>query len=201
MRTIDAVIFDLGGVLVDVDARKGLWHRILGLRPEEMDLQKLVSNDLFIRFGTGKMAPREFHAEVCRILGESWDFATFRRTWCDIFFPIPGMPELLADLGRKVRVGLLSDTEPLHWAFLTREYPFLGIIETPTLSFEIGWTKPAPECFEAASRNVGVPKERCFFTDDLQRNIDGARRAGMQAEVFRGREALLGHLAERGIRL
>lgn len=197
----EAVIFDLGGVLVDVDTTRGLWPRLAGTAPGELDLGRLVRDPLFLRLGRGRIEPRAFWLEVCRRLGEDWDFETFVALWCDIFSPKPDMEALFFEVAARVPVGLLSDTEPFHWPHLLERMPVLQAIPRPALSYRVGMLKPEPDFYRLAARNVGVPIERCFFVDDVQRNVDGARAVGMDAERFIDAATLRRQLRERGLPL
>lgn len=49
---------------------------------------------------------------------------------------------------------------------------------------KLGINKPAPEAFMAAAASVGERADRCLFIDDLEVNLEGARRAGMHARLF-----------------
>jgi FMN phosphatase YigB (HAD superfamily) len=109
------------------------------------------------------------------------------------------MEDLFRAVAARVRVGLLSDTDPLHWACLRARFPFLCTIACPTLSYEVKAVKPEPAIYAAAVRNVGVPPEDYFFTDDVSANVEGARAAGLQAEVFTGPAALRARLAALGV--
>jgi HAD superfamily hydrolase (TIGR01509 family) len=183
---IEAVIFDLGRVLVDIDFTRGLLRLLAasGAESAEEYVARLSRDRLFTDYCAGKLTPEEFHREFCRKTGLSLSFDEFARRWCDIFAPMPGMEELLAEVARSYRVGILSDTDPLHWEFLRREYPFLQQVEKPTLSFETGFVKPAPEAFLLATERVGAKPEECFFTDDKSENVQAAQAVGMTARTF-----------------
>ena len=103
---------------------------------------------------------------------------------------MPGMEELFREVAGRYRVGILSDTDPLHWHAIRTMMPWLEAVERPTLSYEVGYLKPHPEMFTAAARNCGSAKEQCLFIDDLAGNVDGARYFGMQALIFNGQEKL-----------
>jgi putative hydrolase of the HAD superfamily len=66
-------------------------------------------------------------------------------------------------------------------------------------SARLGLAKPEPEAFAAAAEALGVEPGRCLFVDDRPANVDGARAAGMRAELFTGAEALAELLAEGGL--
>ncbi len=186
---VQAVVFDLGRVLVGLDFTRGLPGRLAGGSGPASDaaLRRVLADPTFADFSTGRIPPAEFHRRMEARFGLGLGFEEFRRQWCDIFLPSPGMEALVRELaGEGVPLGLLSDTDPLHWAFELAENPWLGLIPRPTLSFEIGLLKPHPDCYRLAARNTGAPVERCLFVDDLEPNVEGALAVGMQALRFTG---------------
>ena len=201
MGHISAVIFDLGRVLIDWDITQSIWDMIreeVGPTgdpgPRRKDWEAL-----YAELATGRLTPEEFYQKLKDKVAIQVDYDQFVKSWCEIFFPMPGMDELFSEVEKRVAVGLLSDTDPIHWDYLPPLYPFLKRIKKPTLSFEIGFMKPAPEAYLTAARNVGFPPEQCFFTDDKPGNIEGARRVGMDAELFTGAEELRRQLESRVI--
>lgn len=195
MGEISAVIFDLGRVLVDWDIADTIWDLILA----EVGPRRRAWESLYAELATGRLAPEGFYRKLKERVDIRVDFERFVAGWCEIFFPMPGMEELFAEVEERVAVGLLSDTDPIHWDYLPPRYPFLKRIKKPTLSYEIGFMKPAPQAYLAAARDVGFPPKACFFTDDKQENVEGARRAGMDAVRFSGAEDLRIRLAARGV--
>jgi putative hydrolase of the HAD superfamily len=201
MGQISAVIFDLGRVLVDWDISQSIWDMI---REEvgpagDHGPRRQKWERLYAELATGRLTPGEFYQKLKDRVAIQVDYDQFVKSWCEIFFPMPGMDELFAEVEERVAVGLLSDTDPIHWDYLQPLYPFLRRIMKPTLSFEIGFMKPAPEAYLAAARDMGFPPEKCFFTDDKPENIEGAKRVGMDAVLFGGAEVLRSQLVERGV--
>ncbi len=196
------VIFDLGRVLVDIDMERGLFGRLTGCAGQSPQaiMEHLKRDGLFTALCGGKICSRDFHRELCARTGMKQDFADFAREWCDIFRPMPGMDELVdAVLASGVRVGILSDTDALHWEYLRGAFAMVAKIPYPTLSYEVGATKPMPVMYEQAAGSLGLTCSACFFTDDLEENVRGARDAGMDAEVFTDPGSLREHLAIRGV--
>ena len=189
-RTVSAVIFDIGNVLVHVSRTKGIMPLVVeklagkGNSTAEM----IVRNDIYRRYATGSTSTREFYDEVREAAGLDLEYDEFNRVRGEIFSPIEGMSELVAEIARagRVKLGLLSDTDEVHWGHLRRDHAVFEHFARPTLSFEIGLMKPDPECYRAAARNAGAPVAECFFVDDLERNVEGARAAGMAAARFAG---------------
>lgn len=198
---IEAVIFDLGRVLVNVDITK-LARGVLATLPDQDPeglIARVMTDPLMAAYNAGRIGPRHFCAGLCERLGLSVGYEDFARLWCDVFSPIEGMADLVAELRCVVRLGLLSDTDPLHWEYLSEHYPFLGQFDRPTLSFQVGLTKPDPRIYQQAASNVGTPCDRCLYIDDLQVNVDGAARAGMQAVLFEGPGPLRSLLSHGGV--
>jgi len=158
-----------------------------------------MADELVAAFNMGKISPKNFHKAICEKYDAALSYSQFVKLWCSIFRPMPGIALLLEQLHAKVGLGLLSNTDKLHWDYLLREYPEVGIFEKPTLSFEAGVMKPAPQIYLAAAANVGTACGNCLCVDDLQVNVDGARRVGMDAILFEDVGRLRRELITRGI--
>ncbi|MBN2712893.1 MAG: HAD family phosphatase [Planctomycetes bacterium] len=201
MGKIKAVIFDLGRVLVDIDFDRGLFRKLTGAlqgEPSEV-LRRLTDDRLFTDYNCGRIDPHEFHKLACEKIGLAMPFDEFRECWCDIFLMGCGMARMLELCAESVKVGILSDTDPMHWSHICKKFPAVANVKYPTLSFKTGATKPARECYLAAAEKVGCLPEECFFTDDLAANIDGAIAAGMDAVIFENADKLEQDLLSRGI--
>jgi FMN phosphatase YigB (HAD superfamily) len=200
-RPIQAVIFDLGRVIVDVNIARLAEH--LGTVLTEGDpvvtISRIMSDPLVVQYGTGRITPEQFHDGLCRRFGLTVPFDRFGQLWCDIFSPMPGMEDLLGSLHGRLPLGLLSDTDSLHWQFLRDSYPILSIFPRPVLSFQVGTMKPDPAIFHRAAESVQTSPASCLYIDDLPANVEGARRIGMEAVIFRGADDLKRNLISRNI--
>lgn len=195
------MIFDLGRVIVDIDIRRLL--SVASMASDADDVKGAVSralrDEVMRDFNRGRIGPVEFHAAMTGRHGLDMGFDEFCELWCGIFSPMAGMEELLRQLSGKVKLGLLSDTDPLHWGYLRRTYPVLEVFDRPTLSYEVGVTKPDKEIFLAAAENVGAQCGECLFIDDMEANVAGAVAVGMEGIVFGGAERLRVELVARGV--
>jgi glucose-1-phosphatase len=200
-RDIKAVIFDLGRVIVDVDVGKLASFVSATQSQEDVDrvIMDVLRDELMLKFNTGKVGPEEFHRGITAHFDLQLDLEQFATLWCGIFSPIAGMAELIRRLEGRFRLGLLSDTDPLHWNHLRNTHPILGVFKRPTLSFQVGLIKPDPAIFLAAARSVEAPPETCLYIDDLPANAAGAAGVGMQSIVFEGPDVLRRQLAEMGL--
>lgn len=188
MRNIHTIVFDLGNVLVRVDPARGKFGQLVrsfGLTPEEAFGRFSFESEVR-RFMTGELAPEEFHRALSERFGLDFAYDRFVESWCDMFEPVEGMRELFEEISQRYEVGILSDTDPLHWNCIRKMMPWLERVAKPSLSFEVGFLKPHPGMFEAAAANAGREKHECLFIDDLVANVDGARYFGMPALLFTG---------------
>jgi len=198
MARIEAVIFDLGRVIVEIDFTRSLFRLFQDFEQPSQDfIQQLMEDDLIHRYNTGQIQPWEFYEAVKEKFKLEIGFEEFKDLWCDIFLPMPGMEELIRELEGKVKLGVFSNTDPLHWHHIYDTNPIMEIFTRPTLSFEIGMQKPAAESYRYAARNVDTPVGNCFYIDDLQENVEAARQVGMRGIQFESTAQLRNELGIR----
>lgn len=185
-----AIIFDMGRVLIGIDFAQ-LARRFPDVFFNVGEIIRFSNADdpAFTAFNRGEMAPVDFHRHVCARFGREISFADFRAVWTGIFVPMAGMQELVEELRRigRWRLGLLSDTDPLHWEYIGAAFPWIpASFPRPTLSFRERLCKPAPEIFRRAAAAVECAPGECLFIDDREDNVAGARATGMAAIRFTG---------------
>lgn len=198
---IEAVIFDLGRVLVEVDLTRGIFRyspEDRG-RSEKEVLDILMQDDFYRRYATGTIGAEDFAAEICRRLNLDLDYEGFKRIWNDVFVEIEGMHELVQKVAANFRVGLLSDVGPMHWEYLRAWLPVLNFFPNPTLSYLSGVLKPDARAYRLAGEQVDCKPQSCLFIDDRIENVQGAKQVGMQALQFTGIEKLQADLKGLGI--
>lgn len=192
MHNVKAVIFDIGRVLVSIDSSGEKFGRLMqaaGISPNE-GLGKFSFLTEVRKHMLGEVTSREFYQLAVDRFNLTYSYDDFVEGWCDQFRPMPAMQELFQEISSRYRVGLMSDTDPLHWATLCRLMPWLLEVEKPTLSFTVGYLKPHPKMYATAAENADVEKGECLFIDDMIENVDGARYFGMPALQFNGAEKL-----------
>lgn len=193
-NAIKALIFDMGRVLVDLDFSAALTR----FPQARLDIGRIIrfsadDDPTFIAFERGEISPEDFHRHVCGLCGISVGFEDFCQMWTSIFREMPGMEELVREVrsAGRWRLGLLSDTDPLHWARISQQFPWIpATFTTPTLSFREKTCKPVAEIFRRAAAHAGCAPEECLFIDDRADNVAGARAVGMRGCRFTGAAAL-----------
>jgi epoxide hydrolase-like predicted phosphatase len=173
------LLVDWGGVLTGnvFDAFRAFCEQE-GLEPDTLRRrfrEDSHSRELLIGLETGKLDEDEFEPRFAEILGVEPSGLIER-----IFAGAEPEEAMLAAVqrarARGVRTGLVSNS----WG--TRRYDrelldrlFDGVV----ISGEIGIRKPAPEIYELAAQQIGLPPSRCVFVDDLPFNLKPAAELGM----------------------
>jgi putative hydrolase of the HAD superfamily len=196
-----AVIFDLGKVLIHFDFKRG-YQALEGLCPyPAAEIPKRIgSSDLVERFETGMVEPRDFVAQLSRILDLNVDYDGFCTIWNSIFTD-PLIPEaMLEGLAARYRLLLLSNTNAIHFEAIRRNYPLLRHFHALILSYEVKAMKPQAAIFEKAVELAGCRPEECFYTDDIAAYVEAARALGIDAVQFHSAAQIQEELGARRIR-
>jgi putative hydrolase of the HAD superfamily len=201
---IKTVIFDLGCVLIPFDFQRG--YRAMadkyGIVPEEIPA-KLRPTGLVTQYESGQMSTPDFVARVGDLLGISTTPDEFLHLWSAIFERRTLIPESVPETLREngYRVLLLSNTNDMHFRFIRENYAILRHFDDLVLSYEVGATKPSPKIYAAAIEKAGCAPGECFFTDDIEEYVEGAKQAGIDAVQFKQYEQLRGELLVRGVKV
>lgn len=89
-----------------------------------------------------------------------------------------------------VRLMLLSNIFLHGSAHYKNKYQFIKLFEKLYFSSDIGFAKPDPRAFELVLRENNLRPEECLFIDDTKRNVEAARRLGIESHLFRGTAGL-----------
>jgi putative hydrolase of the HAD superfamily len=196
-----AILLDLGRVLIDFDFRRG-YRALEGLCPytaEEIP-RRLAGTGLVGRFETGLVEPRDFVHQMCGILELKVPYDQFREIWGSIFTDILIPESMLAGLGKRYRLVLVSNTNALHFEMIRETYRHLLChFDDLVLSYEVHAMKPQAEIFQAALERAGCRPEECFYTDDIAAYIEGAKRMGIDGVQFQSCAQLQAELRARAI--
>ena len=198
---IKTLIFDLGGVIVPLDFKRGYaaMERFCGYPAAEIP-KRIGATDLVQRFESGQVETAEFVARLSEQLGLSVGYDDFCRLWMSIFPPGTLLADdLLEALARRYRLILLSNTNPLHFDALAANYPILRHFHRRILSYEVGAMKPSPAIYAAALAAAEADPQECFYTDDIPAYVEAARKAGIDAVQFVSQQQLEADLKARGI--
>lgn len=185
-RAVDALLFDLGNVLVEIDFERvfAAWGAAGGLRIEEVR-ERFRFDAVHRAFEVGAVGEAEFFDHVRGLLRVAISDESLAAGWNEVFVgEVPGMAELVESLAPHVPMYVLSNTNAVHhrrwrvrYASLLR--PFASVF----VSCELGARKPDRGAFAAVLERVGADPRRVAFFDDLPENAAAARAVGMPSFV------------------
>ncbi len=196
----EAVIFDFGNVLCTFDHRRILagLAPLCGLPQAELG-RRIAGSDLPRAYESGEIDSPAFLAGLSGLCGYVFPEAAFLRAFTDIFTPIEGTWRLVRALKGRVRLGLLSNTNPWHFEHSIRPTPVFPLFDAVTLSYEVRAMKPDSRIYADATAKLALPPGACVFIDDLPENVEGARAAGMRGVHYTGPETLEAELRGLGV--
>ncbi|NQT46120.1 MAG: HAD family phosphatase [Candidatus Omnitrophica bacterium] len=196
----DAILFDLGRVLVNFD------HHVAAKRTAEytdMDEAKIFEtyfdSDLTDLFERGKITAAEFFERLKSLLRLDLDYDKFLPIWNDIFFKNNGMDELLTILKPHYRLVLISNINKPHFDYIKERFPILDHLDKIVVSYKVGARKPDPLIYETALKAAGTEASRTVYTDDRADLIEASSSIGMKNIQFINREQFNNDLKNLGI--
>ena len=198
MSELDALVFDLGGVICAHD------NPVMYDRLASRCIPAWTSNEVaavIARPGwmTGARPITELHGILREEGGYDGSWDTFAEDWCCHLAVDHSMLTLVERLAERHRLMIFSNTDAVHWAYNARASDGRIPALEAHLSFEIGLIKPTLEAFQRVARRAGIEPARSLFIDDVPANVEAARAAGFQAEVFVNEGQLRALLLDRGI--
>jgi FMN phosphatase YigB (HAD superfamily) len=182
VSVIDAVIFDLGNVLLEVDETRAL-QRICartGRTPREVE-HYFVSTPFGVQLSLGELSKKKFYEIVARDLPFDGSYEEFASIWSEIFTPIEPMVALATELKGRMPRFILSNTNAIHMDYIFANYPFMRAFNGYVLSYEVGLMKPDPRIYELALQKFGLAAGQTAFVDDILANVESARNVGLRA--------------------
>jgi len=188
MENISTIIFDLGGVIMDIDVKQTLQaFSGLGLKNIHEYFGHGFAASFFSDHEAGRISDEAFLGEIKKLLsGEVSDEAVIEG-WNALLlrFP-PDRIALLKELKSKYRLFLFSNTNAIHYKKLSEIYreSFSGeledLFENAYYSHLLGHRKPDIAGFEQIIRENALDPKKTIFVDDALMNVEGAIKAGLK---------------------
>jgi putative hydrolase of the HAD superfamily len=188
---IEVILFDLGKVILPFNHYQ-IAEKLSRFtqRREFQDPQKIFSYLFDFEKGAvngyevGKVTSLEFFQSLKEFLHLSIFFEDFVPIWDDIFIENHEVSEMIRSLKGKKKLGLISNTNPLHFDYVLSTFPIVWIFDKWILSHEVGFKKPAVEIFQRAMEWASVEPKKILFIDDMKKHVEVAVSLGMQGIHF-----------------
>ncbi len=180
---VDAIIFDIGNVLLRFDFSLVTQRIAPFCSTAESSIHSLLA-PLKDELESGRIEGETFLQEASRIVGYTGERSLFRAAWQEIFTPIEATHRLVEQLHHTRPLFLLSNTNDLHAEYFLSRYPVFARFQDAVYSHECGLMKPAASIYEHALGKFGLRAEQVFFIDDLAPNVEAARAAGWRTHHY-----------------
>ncbi len=198
-KKLSVILFDLGGVLVELPDRPILADWVDHALPSEQKLSGWLTSPAAKAFEKGEISAARFADELVNEMKLSIapeEILAYFTFWPKGLFP--GTKALIERILPQYSLAIFSNTNELHWPRLMGEMELEGCFDYYFASFKIGMAKPDPAAFQYVVEALSCEPSEILFLDDSQMNVDAARLVGMNAERVCGIGQVETVLAENG---
>lgn len=181
------LLFDFGGVLVDLDKERcisAFEHLGFNLRPL---IGTYAQNGILASLERGEATVDEFCQAVRQASNLPLANNDIVEAWKKFLVDVPpSRLEMLLKLKKHYRMALLSNTNVIHWNMGLEFFAYKGLsvdnfFDHKFLSYEMHLEKPQPEIFESVVKSMQCQPEEILFFDDSEANCRAARHCGLKA--------------------
>ena len=195
---ITTLIFDFGGVLIDLDMKQSILNfKKLGIENVENYLSNFGQSGFFLQLEKGEITAAEFRSEIRKMTAKNITDSEIDDAWNAFLVRIPSEKlDIVYQLRKKYRIIMLSNTNIIHFAFAERTfftYKNRGLDEyfdKCYRSYDMKMAKPDAEIFEAILSQEQVAANQCLLLDDGPKNIEQAKKMGFQTYFVDPKEDL-----------
>lgn len=209
MSKINNIIFDLGGVIINLDIPKTIneFNKLSSI-PFESIYTQLQQYPIFDLYDKGEISSEDFFNDLKKITKTDNDIPAIRKAWDAMLLDFPKHRlELLNSLKDKYRIFLLSNTNEAHIeTFELDLYNQHGhknlepFFEKVYYSCRMGMRKPDTEIFDYVLNQNSLSAEETLFIDDSPQHIEGALKTGINAKLLHKHREVADLLSEIGIK-
>ena len=193
MSQIKNIIFDLGGVIINLDINKTIQEfNKLSNKQFETIYTQLQQSPVFDKFDKGEISESDFFNEIQKALGINIPKEKLLFAWNAMLLTFREKSlQFLDVLKPKYKLFLLSNTNHIHmkefkkiYLEKKREIPFEEFFDKVYFSCEIGLRKPNAECYDLVLKENELVPGKTLFVDDSFQNVEAAKLTGMQTVLL-----------------
>lgn len=188
-EAIKNIVFDLGGVIIDLDRDQAVRRfEEIGVEDADQLIDAYEQKGIFLELEDGTIGAEEFCQKLRKHTGKEISFADVTRAWLGFVVDVAQYKlDYIWQLRERYKVYLLSNTNPfiqLEWAqtprFSAAGRPLNDYFDKLYASYEIGITKPDRRIFDFMIEDSGMIPSETLFVDDGKRNILTGQNLGFK---------------------
>jgi len=204
MNNIDTLIFDFGGVIINLDYSKPVDEfKKLGISDSKKLYSKEEQTSLFDSLECGQISDEKFLNEI-RKKSNTNDLELIKKAWNSILLNIPEeRVHLLKKLSLKYKIYLLSNTNSIHLNEIISAYGekkwrnFISIFNEVYFSNQIGMRKPNEDVFFYLIKKNKLDVSKTLFIDDSPQHIKTAKKIGFKTYHLTDKEDIVSLFLEK----
>ena len=204
MNNIDTLIFDFGGVIINLDYSKPVSEfKKLGILDSKKLYSKKEQTKLFDSLECGQISDEKFLNEI-RKKSNTNDLELIKKAWNSILLNIPEeRVHLLKKLSSKYKIFLLSNTNSIHLKEIISSYGekkwknFISIFNDVYFSNQIGMRKPNEDVFFYLIKKNKLDVSKTLFIDDSPQHIKTAKKIGFKTYHLTDKEDIVSLFLEK----
>ena len=201
---ISTIIFDFGGVIIDLNREKSLAEfEKIGLLDTAKMLDNFLPVDIFMQLEIGKLSEDEFLEKLILRSTQNPTKEQVKAAFLSFLQDIPVQKlDLILELKKHFKILLLSNTNLIHFAWCKKEkfnYNGLNIndfFDKCYLSYEQKTAKPENKIFEILLQEQNIKAAECLFFDDSPANIATAKSLNFNTILVDTKEDLRKYFRE-----
>lgn len=183
------IIFDFGGVILDIDPSQTMNHlKKLGIKDVEIFNTPKFQQEVMNKFERGILTPEVFRDKVRAFIGTNICDQDIDDAWNALLLDIPIERIRVLELAKKnYTIMLLSNSNEIHYEVYVRDLQlrfgyreFDQLFHKAYFSFDLHLSKPNPEIFEFVLNQHKMIPEQTLFIDDTPEHIESARKLGLR---------------------
>jgi FMN phosphatase YigB (HAD superfamily) len=187
-NTIKNIIFDFGGVILDIDPMQTLVAlQELGFEDIKRFEDKEFQSNIIQKFERGIISPETFRNKVREFMQLKVCNQDLDDAWNALLFDIPeNRIRVLEEVKKNYSIFLLSNSNEIHYDMYLRDlqlrfgyHNFDQLFDKAYFSFDLHLNKPNPEIFEFIMDQHKMRPDQTLFIDDSIQHIETARLLGI----------------------
>lgn len=198
---IKNIVFDAGDVLVRWKPHEVLASEVADPAARDIIYDNFFGSELWWHMDRGDMTRAEMlEKAVANLPQYERELRQLMAVWPNYATRNDDTVAFMRELKERHGLGVYILS---NWSDNCREisslHPAVEIANGVMFSSEVHLAKPEKAIFDLFCKKFGVRADECLFTDDTPRNVEGARAAGWQGELFTDAESLRRSLIARGV--